>query len=146
MNSRKEELKKSSVPYIGFGNEELKDAETVKVGDLRPCPKCGALTEVKDGSPPGVLQFISHCGSSWLAGINNKYVGNKKPSVSGKLDIEEKEEIPKESAIEILMESLNDKQWSALAELTNKQLCFPSTKHIDKENILKDIKEKYKRW
>ena len=79
----------TKIPYIGFGNEELKDAESVKTGDKVPCSKCGKLTEVKDGLPPGTLQFINHCGSSWLVGINGKYIGNKKPTVRGELDLEE---------------------------------------------------------
>lgn len=81
----------TEVPYIGFGNDELEDAPKVKAGDKAPCPHCGELTEVRDGNPP-TLQFITHCGSSWLAGIQNKYVGNKKPSSFGKLDVDQNDE------------------------------------------------------
>lgn len=64
------------IHYIGFSNESLKDTEKIKVGDKAPCPKCGELVEVKGSNPP-CLQFITHCGSSWLTGIDGKYVGNK---------------------------------------------------------------------
>ncbi len=76
--------KDKSVPYIGFGNE---DAPEVKEGDKAPCPICGELALVKNSEPP-LLQFISHCGEMWLAGVQNKYVGNKKPNVSGELSLD----------------------------------------------------------
>jgi len=71
-------------PYIRFSNETLKDAEEVKVGNKVPCPKCGEFVLVNDSDPP-MLQFVDHCGSSWLVGIDGKYVGNKRPDVSGNI-------------------------------------------------------------
>jgi hypothetical protein len=72
------------IPYIGFSNETLKDAEKIQEGDSAPCPKCGELVLVRNSDPP-TLQFIEHCGSSWLAGVDGKYVGNKPSDCSGKV-------------------------------------------------------------
>jgi len=94
---------KERVPYIGFGNDELKDAPGVKEGDKVPCPICGELTLVKNSEPPS-LQFISHCGKIWLAGVGNKYVGNKIPSVSGELSLDDKDMENEMSEIEKLVD------------------------------------------
>lgn len=78
-----EEDIKVETPYIGFSNETLKDVEKIKDGDNAPCPKCGELVLVENSDPP-TLQFITHCGSSWLAGVDGKYIGNIRPDCSGK--------------------------------------------------------------
>ena len=76
-----EERKKT--PYIGFGNEQLKNAP--KVPNKVPCYKCGKLCKVESSKPDGTLQFISCCGSTWLVGINDKLIEHIKPKVSGEL-------------------------------------------------------------
>ena len=77
-------LDPTTTPYIGFLNESLKDAEEIKAGGKAPCPKCGELVLVEESNPP-MLQFITHCGGSWLVGVDGKYVGNRHPDVSGKI-------------------------------------------------------------
>ncbi len=63
---------------FAIGNDELEKCENIKEGDFAPCPKCGILVKIKNSEPYSTLQFVSHCDSSWLVGINNKFVGNVK--------------------------------------------------------------------
>ena len=75
-----------STPYIYFSNEVLENVPLIKAGDKAPYPKCGELTIVKDSNPP-TLQFISHCGGDYIVGIESKFVGNKMPTYSGKVEL-----------------------------------------------------------
>jgi hypothetical protein len=84
IKSELRDLDPTTTPYIGFSNESLKDAEEIKAGDKAPCPKCGELVLVEESNPP-MLQCITHCGNSWLVGVDGKYVGNRHPDVSGKI-------------------------------------------------------------
>jgi hypothetical protein len=77
----KEDIKVKT-PWIGFSNETLKDLENIKEGDKVPCPICGELVLVEN-IDPGNLQFIEHCLSSWLVGVDGKYVGNEPADCSG---------------------------------------------------------------
>jgi len=72
------------IPYIGFSNDTLKDAEEVKAGNKVSCPKCGELVLVKESDPP-MLQCITHCSKSWLVGIKGKCIMNKRPDASGNI-------------------------------------------------------------
>jgi hypothetical protein len=69
-------------PYIGFGNDQLESAPLI--GKTAKCKVCGADVLIEESCPPG-LQFISHCGKSWLVGINGKDIQNTKPACSGKV-------------------------------------------------------------
>lgn len=52
-----------TTPFIAIGA-----GEKPPWGDLDDtCPLCGAECERKDSIPPG-LQYISHCGRTWLRG------------------------------------------------------------------------------
>lgn len=73
------------IPYIGFDNRQLENAQNIEEGDFATCPKCGVLVKIKNSDPP-IMQFISHCEKDWLVGINGKYVQNIKPACSGNLE------------------------------------------------------------
>lgn len=50
-----------TTPFVAFsGDPPWKDLGLT-------CPDCGAECELKDSDPPG-LQYISHCGKTWLRG------------------------------------------------------------------------------
>lgn len=72
-----EDFKK--VPFVSFGNDQLKKAPFLC--ETAPCPRCREsvpfkTTTTEDGQK-GSLQFIDHCGGTWLVGIDGKYVGSK---------------------------------------------------------------------
>lgn len=54
------------------------------------------------------------------------------------------EDIKESFSFDVLMDTLNDKQWDALSKLTNKYI-NDKNKSDDRKNILKDIREKFKR-
>jgi hypothetical protein len=72
----------SKTPYVRFGNEQL--ASAPNLGKTAKCPKCGAEVQIENSEPP-ILQFITHCGKSWLVGVKGKDIRNVKPACSGKL-------------------------------------------------------------
>jgi len=75
----KAEIKKT--PYIGFGNEQLENAP--ELPEKVPCNKCGKLCQVKSSKPSKTIQYIHHCGNTWLVGLKGKMVDHIKPKVSG---------------------------------------------------------------
>jgi len=52
-----------ATPFVAIGH-----GEKAPWSDLpNTCPVCGAECELQDSDPPG-LQYISHCGKTWLRG------------------------------------------------------------------------------
>jgi hypothetical protein len=77
-------------PYIGFGNDSLKNAPPLTHGDVITCPRCGEVHTVEGGKnekgeiTDTVLAY--KCGDKlYLAGVAGKCVIKKKPDVSGKI-------------------------------------------------------------
>ncbi len=78
----------SEIPFVSFSNQELADAPPVLATSA--CPKCGeqcdveqakcANTKEKDPKQPRRrtvdegLQFITHCGDTFLVGVGGKDV------------------------------------------------------------------------
>ena len=38
----------AEIPYIGFGNEQLENAQNIGEGDFATCPKCKTLVKIKN--------------------------------------------------------------------------------------------------
>lgn len=77
------------VPYIGFSNEQLDAAP--EVGNTYPCLECGIEIGVESvTSKEGLMtmQFITHCGTTWLVGIEGKEIFWTKPDRSGRVDLD----------------------------------------------------------
>ena len=61
---------------LSVSNEELKNMQNVKSGDVFLCPRCKKLHEmkpaIKDGKPDESLLWFSCEGSTFLGAVNGK--------------------------------------------------------------------------
>ena len=84
----------TGVPYIGFGNDQLKDAPPIKEGDEILCPHCLGThiikTAMSDKGTMGIQYY--NCGDkTYLAGLNERLIMGIKPAISGTLGDEDGE-------------------------------------------------------
>ena len=82
--------RKMGTPYIGFGNEQLKQLPSAKEGMLVECKKCGKdhpLRCGKDeqGNKTNILMFYKCDNNLYLGAINGKLVFQLKPGCSGEI-------------------------------------------------------------
>ena len=74
------------VPYIGFGNDELKNNPTVEIGMTIVCPNCNGLHKLEAGTVNGKLShamyFVKCAEKTYLAAVQKKLVINQNPSMS----------------------------------------------------------------
>jgi len=69
-----------NVPFVAFGNDELKDSPSLHIGDFVKCHICNGNHVVKGGIDENgnetslLLFFKCDNGKSYLAGIDNKRV------------------------------------------------------------------------
>ncbi|MFH2029639.1 MAG: hypothetical protein ABIJ40_03305, partial [Bacteroidota bacterium] len=80
---------KMGTSYIGFGNNQLKDAVDVKKDDLIECKLCCKTHPIEygtsDGKENNLLGFYK-CGEKlYLASVVNKLVMGMKVACSGKI-------------------------------------------------------------
>ena len=78
-----------ATPYVGFSNDTLQQAASLKNGDMITCPHCGNKHGIEcgkeDGKETDLLMFY-RCGeTSYLAGIAGRAVGGITPDVSGNI-------------------------------------------------------------
>ena len=72
-------------PYIGFGNDQIKDAPSASAGDTILCPHCLQEHQLQDGIPPMILFFT--CGEkTYVAGFNGKLTMGIRPSAKGEIE------------------------------------------------------------
>jgi hypothetical protein len=69
----------TKIPFVAFGNDELKKASRLRIGDSIACSKCkkrnivsGAKNE--SGEEDDLLLFYKCRGESYLAGVHGKNV------------------------------------------------------------------------
>ena len=78
-----------TIPYIGFGNDELADLATIKEGDEVMCPRCNGRHRLVGGTSEGkrttLLMFYECNGATYLGALNGKLVAHVKPSISGEI-------------------------------------------------------------
>ena len=74
-----------SIPYIGYGNKSLERLGDTYPGDVIDCHMCGAKHEVQDSVPGGFVQFFVCGDKTYIAGLGNKRIINRKPDVSGSI-------------------------------------------------------------
>jgi len=60
--------------FVAFGNEELKRAPAINVGDTVPCPKCGESCVVQDSKPGGLQYTKCTAEHVMLVGLDGKDV------------------------------------------------------------------------
>ena len=86
-----------TTPYIGYGNDQLRDqpAYTLDdVGRLVVCPNCGkmhplVLCRTTDGKLSTMLALVKCSGSEFLVGVAGHLVSGVKPACSGSVDLSE---------------------------------------------------------
>jgi hypothetical protein len=78
------------IPYIGYGNDTLRDLPRVKEGDEVFCDKCGArhpleaATNTETGAKSDI--YFYRCGEkTFLGAVGGKLVAYTKCDVSGEL-------------------------------------------------------------
>lgn len=80
-----------SVPYIGFGNDQLENQPNMIEGMDIICPHCGSIHQVilatksETGEKSNMLGGYKCGDKSYLAGVNGKLVIGLKSACSGEI-------------------------------------------------------------
>ena len=80
-----------TIPYIGFGNEQLEKQPIIRDGDGIICPHCGdvhhvqAGTDMKTGEKTDSILSYTCGAKTYLAGVSGKLVIGAKADCSGKI-------------------------------------------------------------
>jgi hypothetical protein len=81
-----------TIPYIGFGNEQLKDRPDVLKGDIIECFQCGDGHPLEHGTDEtgketNTVGFIvcTKTNTPYMVSINGKSINGLKPKSSGKM-------------------------------------------------------------
>jgi len=84
-----------SVPYIGFGNDQLRDQTECREGDMIECPHCHHQhpvdfgEDIDTGEKSNLLGFYNCGDKMYLAAVAGRFVTGIKPCCSGTIDTEE---------------------------------------------------------
>jgi len=80
-----------SIPYVGFGNDQLTEQPDCRQGDMVECPHCNHAhpvqfaTSQETGQKTNLLGFY-HCGEkTYLACLAGKFVTGLTPGCSGRI-------------------------------------------------------------
>ena len=77
-----------SIPYIGFGNDQLEKMPIAEEGMLIECKKCGKDHPLKcgkdeKGDKSNLLMFYNCMDKIYLGALAGKFVFDVKPACSG---------------------------------------------------------------
>ena len=81
-----------SIPYVGFGNDQLNGEPKCKEGDMVECPHCNQqhpvefATNCDTGQPSSLLAFYDCGDKSYLAAVAGRFVTGLKAACSGSIE------------------------------------------------------------
>lgn len=92
MSNSNEKGNDGRIPYIGYGNDQLRGLPRVSKGDVIVCPRCErghtleAARDAKTGAENDLLLFYKCSdGNVYLAAVQGSLVTGTKPTFAGKL-------------------------------------------------------------